>query len=193
MSRARCTDRSEPPAQDWSMTARRNLAAVGPRSSEGQESTHLGRSPQLLRVPRSPTSARSTAPIASWAGFIRQPVFDRRLSLCTTETTIMISRADGGGDQGNPAGGRDHAPSRGRDRSGPVAGGGLWLTASPGGRCTGTPTGHFFRPRSGSTTVIAVEECGLLATTVLCGGVDLVKARESGKTSGRHPAMARIG
>jgi hypothetical protein len=44
-----------------------------------------------------------------------------------TDKTIMISRADGGRNEGNPAGGRDHAPSRGRNRSGPVAGGGLSL------------------------------------------------------------------
>jgi hypothetical protein len=29
-----------------------------------------------------------------------------------------------------------------------------------GARCTGTPTGHFCGPRSGSTIVFAVEQCG---------------------------------
>ena len=40
---------------------------------------------------------------------------------------IIVSRADAGRNEGNPAGGRDHAASRGRNRSGPVAGGGLLL------------------------------------------------------------------
>jgi hypothetical protein len=38
--------------------------------------------------------------IPSWAGSIRQPALDRRLSLRTTDTTIMISRADGGRNEG---------------------------------------------------------------------------------------------
>jgi hypothetical protein len=35
----------------------------------------------------------------SWAGSIRRLALDRRLSLRTTDTTIMISRADGGANE----------------------------------------------------------------------------------------------
>jgi hypothetical protein len=55
--------------------------------------------------------ARFTAPIPSWVGSVRRPVLDRRSAFGTTQTTIMISRADGESNQGNPAGGRDHASS----------------------------------------------------------------------------------
>jgi hypothetical protein len=41
--------------------------------------------------------------IPSWAGSIRQPALDRRLSLRTTDKTIMISRADGGANETDAA------------------------------------------------------------------------------------------
>jgi hypothetical protein len=41
--RARCTGRSDPPAQDWPMTARPNLA-VNPRPIEDSSLIHGGRS-----------------------------------------------------------------------------------------------------------------------------------------------------
>jgi hypothetical protein len=114
---------------------------------------------------------RFTAAIPSWAGIIRQSVFHRCLSLCTTETIIMISRADGGRNQRDPAGGRDHAASRHRNRSGPVAGGGVSLRPPRMARVVpGHRPAHFADPRSGPTTVIAVEQCELSATE-RCGGV----------------------
>jgi hypothetical protein len=42
-------------------------------------------------------------------------------------------------------------------------------TAAPGARCTGTPTRSFRRPKSGPTTVFAVEQMRLLATRALWG------------------------
>jgi hypothetical protein len=55
---------------------------------------------------------------------IRRPALDHRLSLRTTDKTKMISRADGGAiEESLPV--ADHAPSRQRNRSGPVAGRGL--------------------------------------------------------------------
>jgi hypothetical protein len=73
----------------------------------------------------------------------------------------MISRADAGRDQGNPASGRDHAPSRLRNRSGPVAGSGLSLRLPRLARLLpGRRPAQFSDARSRPMPVIVVEQCG---------------------------------
>jgi hypothetical protein len=119
-------------------------------------------------APRWLTSARSAAPIPSWAGSIRRPALDHRLSVHTTSTAIMISRADGGRNQRDPAGGRDHAPSGCRNRSGPVAGGGVSLRPPrlarvvPGRRPAISPALDQVRRWSSQSS-----KCGLPATRAL--------------------------
>jgi hypothetical protein len=68
--------------------------------------------------------ARFTASSRAGLAVFGDPRSTVASGLHATDTTIMISRVDGGRNQGNPAGGRDHAPRHGRNRSGPVAGGG---------------------------------------------------------------------
>jgi hypothetical protein len=78
-------------------------------------------------VRRSPTWRVSRPPIPSWAGSIRRSALDARLRLRSTDKTIMISRADGGHNIRKSCRWPKHTASRGRNRSGPVAGGGLSL------------------------------------------------------------------
>jgi hypothetical protein len=68
----------------------------------------------------------------------------------------MISRADGGANE-------TEAACRGR-----------WSFAEPAAHCarfTGMPTGQFSRPRSDSTTVIAVEQCGMPDPSAVAGNL----------------------